>query len=262
MTGLWLPTAFAFILGTAIGSFLNVVIYRVPAGEPLTGRSHCPACSSPVQPRDNIPVVGWLLLRGKCRTCQARISAQYPIVEAVTGVAFAAIVWFTPQPSLIPTLLYFAAISIALTMIDLRTLRLPNAIVLPSIIVVAVTLALAAGLTQEWPAFLRAAAAAGVLTGVYGLLWLGSGGRAFGFGDVKLAVILGAITGYLGWPVFLIGIAAGWFTGALVAVVGLVAGKVQRGKPVPFGPALIAGAWIAIAFGQPIAQWYASLLHR
>ena len=146
----------ALLLGAAIGSFLNVVIYRVPAGQSLNGRSHCPTCDVQIRAKDNIPVLSWLLLKGRCRNCSSPIAAQYPLVEAFTAVAFTAIVLVNGLTVFTLVLLYFAAISIALFMIDLRTLRLPDSIVLPSVIVVAVGLAASAAITDTWDAALRA----------------------------------------------------------------------------------------------------------
>ena len=251
----------ALLLGAAIGSFLNVVIYRVPAGQSLNGRSHCPTCDVQISAKDNIPVLSWLLLKGRCRNCSSPIAAQYPLVEAFTAVAFTAIVLVNGLTAFTLVLLYFAAISIALFMIDLRTLRLPDSIVLPSTIVVAVGLAASAATTDAWDAALRALIGAVALAGAYGLIWFLSGGRALGFGDVKLALILGAITAYVSWGVFGVGVGAGWVFGAAAAIVGLATGRMQRGKPVPFGPALLVGTWFSLLVGTPIANWYATLLH-
>jgi len=127
---------FVALLGLAIGSFLNVVIYRVPRGESLISPpSHCPSCDRPIRNRHNVPVFGWLALRGRCADCQAPISPRYPLVEAATGlvfVAFAARLYSLDLLPALPAYLYFAAIGIALAMIDFDCHRLPNAIVLPS----------------------------------------------------------------------------------------------------------------------------------
>ncbi len=127
---------FTGLLGLLIGSFLNVVAYRVPRGESLvTPASHCPSCEHPIRPWHNVPVLGWLLLRGRCADCGTRISPRYPLVELGTGVAFAAVAARLLQLDLgsaVPAYLYFTAVGIALALIDLDCRRLPNALVLPS----------------------------------------------------------------------------------------------------------------------------------
>ena len=153
---------FAFLLGAIIGSFLNVVIWRVPNGMSIVRPpSACPECGHAIRGYDNIPILSWFILRGRCRDCGAPISPRYPIIEAVTSLAFAgiaalAVVGGVPWP-LVPALLWFAGISIALTMIDLDVHRLPNAIVLPSYPVLVALLALASWLTGDWWALLHAA---------------------------------------------------------------------------------------------------------
>lgn len=262
--------SFVFVFGLVIGSFLNVVISRVPQGVTLMGRSGCPRCDSPIRARDNIPLLGWALLRGKCRDCGLPISVQYPIVEAATGALFVAVTarfapdaLSAPQLSgwvLLVTLLYFAAVSVTLTVIDLQTLRLPNVIVYPSIVVVGLGLTasvLLSPTTDGWTGILIGSA---FTSGAFGLVWLLSGGRAIGLGDVKLAVALGALMGYFGVGVALVGFMAAWVFGATAAVVGMLTGLVTRGKPVPFGPALIVATWFALFAGQPVWGWYQTIL--
>lgn len=262
--------ATAFVFGLVIGSFLNVVISRVPNGQSLMGRSACPRCHAGIRPRDNIPVVGWLLLRGRCRDCGLSISRQYPIVEASTAVLFAAVTAkFLPwlpiavgQWVLLGTLLYFAAASVALFVIDWQTLRLPNAIVYPTVVLVLVGVSVAAVLEDPAGSLLACVpvlAGAAAVSGAYGMLWLLSGGRAIGFGDVKLALALGAVTGYFGAGVVLVGVMSGWVIGALIAAIGIATGKVPRGKPVPFGPSLLVGTWVALFLGPALWSWYAGI---
>ena len=156
-------TVTAGIFGLVIGSFLNVVVYRVPAGVPLTRESRCPSCDSAIQPWQNVPVLSWLALRGRCASCGAGISARYPLVEATTGLIFTAVVGIALGASspasaadtwalalVILAYLYFAAISVALALIDVDTHRLPNPIVLPSYVVAAALLVPAAVLRSVW----------------------------------------------------------------------------------------------------------------
>lgn len=269
------PAALAFILvfagllGLVIGSFLNVVIYRVPAQIPLTRESRCPSCHAPVRPWQNVPVVSWLLLRGRCASCDAPISARYPLVELATGLAFVGVVWgflgaippdtVWSRVVVIVSYLYFAAISIALTMIDLDTRRLPNAIVLPSYIVAAVLLTLACALGEEWSALLRAAIGGVALYAFYFLLRLVRPG-GMGGGDVKLAGVVGIYLGWLGWGALVVGAFAAFVLGGIFGIALIVAKKAVRKSSVPFGPWMLAGAWIGIVAGEAVAHWYIGLL--
>ena len=193
---------FAGLFGLAIGSFLNVVVWRLPRGESLSSPpSACPKCGHAIRARDNVPVLGWLLLRGKCRDCGEPISPRYPIVEAVTGLSFALIAFVVgiepPAVFALPAYLYLAAISIALALIDLDTRRLPNRIVLPSLGVGAVLLALASWANGDWGALLRAVIGSAGLFALYFVIAFISP-RGMGMGDVKLAAVLGLYLGWLG----------------------------------------------------------------
>jgi leader peptidase (prepilin peptidase)/N-methyltransferase len=153
------------VLGLLVGSFLNVVIYRVPRGESLLRPgSHCPQCDAAVRPWHNVPVLGWLLLRGRCADCRAPIGIRYPLVEVATALLFVAVTARFGATAALPAYLYLAAVGVALTMIDLDVLRLPDAIVLPSYAVGVVLLGAAAATTGDWPAALRALAGMAVLS--------------------------------------------------------------------------------------------------
>lgn len=258
---------FAGLLGLVIGSFLNVVIYRVPAGIPLTRESRCPACEAPVKPWQNVPVVSWLALRGKCAACGARISARYPLVELGTGLAFAGVAWVFLAPAALPlaprvvltiAYLYFAAISIALALIDLDTRRLPNSIVLPSYVVVAVLFILACVLGADWGMLLRAAIGGAALYLFYFLLRVvrpaGMGG-----GDVKLAGVVGAYLAWLGWGVLIVGAFGAFLIGGVVGIALIAARRAGRKTAIPFGPFMLIGAWVGILLGEAIARWYVGL---
>lgn len=274
MTASTVATSFALILaalfGLVIGSFLNVVVYRVPAGIPLTRESRCPGCDSPVRPWQNVPVLSWLALRGRCASCGTPISARYPLVEAVTALAFVAVVWSAlsvgtittamPLPSVlvIVAYLYFAAISIALTLIDLDTRRLPNAIVLPSYLVAGVLFAVASLVDGGWEPLLRAGVGMGVLYLFYALLRLVKPG-AMGGGDVKLAGVIGLYLGWIGWPALIVGGFSAFLLGGLFGVVLLVTRRAQRSTAIPFGPWMIFGAWVGIFAGEALATWYVGL---
>ncbi|GEA88805.1 peptidase A24 [Cellulomonas cellasea DSM 20118] len=253
----------AALFGAAIGSFLNVVVWRVPRRESVVHPpSACPACGHEIRPRDNVPVVSWLLLRGRCRDCAAPISARYPLVEAGTAVLFAlTAAWLGPSWAL-PAFLYLAAVAVALALIDLDTHRLPNAIVLPSYPVAAVLLALASanpGGASDWPALLRAAIGCAVLYAVYFLLVLVYP-AGMGFGDVKLAGVLGLYLGWVGWGALVVGWFAAFVLGGVFGVALLLSGRAGRKTGIPFGPWMLVGAAVGLLAGEPLLDAYLDLL--
>ncbi len=237
------------LLGLAIGSFLNVVIYRVPRGESVaTPPSHCPSCGRPIRARHNIPVVSWLVLRGRCADCKTKISIRYPLVELGTAVAFVAVTVRLGQLDLrsaIPAYLYFAAIGIALALIDLDVHRLPNAIVLPSYPVLAVLLAGSAWWQHDWWSLARAGLGGAALFGLYALIAFVQP-AGMGLGDVKLSGLIGAVLGYLSWSALIIGGFLGFLLGAVVGVALIASGRGGRKTAVPFGPFMVAGAFLAL----------------
>jgi leader peptidase (prepilin peptidase) / N-methyltransferase len=246
----------AGVLGLIIGSFLNVVVWRVPRGESIAHPpSHCPACGADVRPRDNVPVVSWLLLRGRCRDCKAPISARYPLVELSTAAVFvvlAARIGLEPE---LPAFLYLGAIGVALALIDLDVKRLPNAIVLPSYVVAAVLLGAAAVFGHDWSSYLRAGLGMAALYAFFfALAWVYPAGM--GFGDVKLAGVLGAYLGWLGWGEVVTGTFLGFLFGGVVGIALMAVGKAGRKSKVPFGPFMLAGAFVAILWGGALADLY------
>jgi leader peptidase (prepilin peptidase)/N-methyltransferase len=263
----------AGILGLLIGSFLNVVAYRIPAHVSLMRESRCPHCDVAIKPWQNVPVLSWLVLRGRCASCGEPISIRYPIVEAVTGIAFAGVaaawlaVWSpfaltaaeaTGAALILVAYLYFAAISIVLTLIDLDTARLPNVIVLPSYIVGIALLAVGSWLTGEWAALLRAAIGMAALYAFYFLLRLVRPG-AMGGGDVKLAGVVGLYLGYVGWGALAVGAFAAFLLGGLYGLALLAVRKAGRKSRIPFGPWMLTGAWVGIFTGEAVGRWYVDL---
>ena len=244
------------LFGLLIGSFLNVVIWRVPRGESLISPpSHCPACDNPVRPRDNVPVLSWLLLRGKCRDCSAAISARYPLVEAGTAVVFAALAARIGIEPELPAFLYLGAVGVALALIDLDVKRLPNAIVLPSYGVALVLLGGAAVVDGDPSALLRAGLGMVALFGLYFVLaFVYPAGM--GFGDVKLAGLLGLYLGWLGWSEVVTGGFLGFLFGGVVGAVLMAVRRAGRKSQIPFGPFMLAGALVAILWGQALADLY------
>ena len=260
-----LTAGYAFILGglgLIVGSFLNVVIYRVPRGLSIVRPgSACPACHAPIRARDNIPLVSWVLLRGRCRSCAAPISPRYPLVELLTAVVWLALGWWAWQPSgidpLLPLLLVLGSAGVALTLIDIEHHRLPDAMVLPLYPVTIVGLALDGLLSGDLPVA-TCLLSAGAWVGVIGGLWLVTGGRGMGLGDVKLAPILGATLGWIGWGPSIVGIFAAFVLGGIVGL-GLMIVRHAHGRTaLPFGPFLIVGAGIGIFAGEAIAAAYLS----
>lgn len=251
------------LLGLAVGSFLNVVIYRVPRGESLVAPgSHCPSCDRPIRARHNIPVLGWLVLRGRCADCRAPISSRYPLVELATGALFLVLTLWLRHLHLLgalPAYLYLAAIGVALALIDLDVRRLPNAIVLPSYLVGAALLVPAVVSGGDWRAGVRALAAMALLWTFYLVLALIYPG-GMGLGDVKLAGVLGLYLGWLGWNSVLIGAFSAFLLGGLAGAGLLLAGRASRKSALPFGPYMLAGAFLAVFAAAPLSHWYAALL--
>jgi leader peptidase (prepilin peptidase)/N-methyltransferase len=247
------------LVGLAVGSFLNVVIHRVPSGGSLVRPgSHCPACGRPVRPRHNLPVLGWLVLRGRCADCAAPIGVRYPLVELATAVLFVAVTARLAGPHLLgalPAYLYLVAVGIALAVIDLDCRRLPDAIVLPSYPVVALLLTGSAAVRGDWWALGRAAAGALALFAFYFALAYAHP-RGMGFGDVKLAGLLGGLLAYLSWVALVVGAFAGFLLGAVAGVVVIASRRGGRRTALPFGPFMIAGALVAVFAAAPIAGAY------
>jgi leader peptidase (prepilin peptidase)/N-methyltransferase len=243
--------SFGFIGGAVTGSFLSVVAHRVPRGESIVGpRSRCASCGGQIAAYDNIPIVSWLLLRGRCRHCGKRISVRYPLIEVATGLLFAvtALV-LRHEPAQLVLGLVFVATLAAITLTDLELRLIPNKILLVSALA---GVALAAGLDpSSLPERAIAAAAAGGLLFAVALAYP----RGMGMGDVKLAAVMGLYLGRSVAPALLIGFAAGSIFGlALIARHGAAARK----QAVPFGPFLALGGVIALLVGDQIVDWYLS----
>lgn len=246
----------AAFIGLIIGSFLNVVAYRVPAGiSLLRPPSSCPACGHEIRNRDNVPVLGWILLRGRCRDCRAPISIRYPIVEAATAGLFAAAAAVVGASWTLPAYLWFVGVTVVLVLTDLDLKRIPNAILYPGTIVAVI--AMAAGsvadgdVTALWRALAGGAAYFALLL-IVALLARGG----FGFGDVKLAFLLGLFAAHRSWASLPVAVFAAFVIGGVISTVLLVARRAGRKDSIPFGPSLVLGAYLAIAWGDAIADWY------
>lgn len=248
-----LTSTFSGLLGLAIGSFLNVVVHRVPRGESVVSPpSHCPSCHTPIRTRHNVPVLGWLVLRGRCADCAEPVSIRYPLVEAGTAVAFAATGFrFAEEPRLLAAYLVFVALGIALALIDLDVRRLPDVLVLPAYPVLAALLAIGG----DGHALLRAAAAGASLAAFFLLVALLAPG-SMGFGDVKLAGVVGGVLGYLSWGALLIGSFLGFVLGSIIGIALIASKKADRKTAVPFGPFMLLGAFATVLGASELGEAY------
>jgi leader peptidase (prepilin peptidase) / N-methyltransferase len=250
-TGMVLVGAFGFV----IGSFLNVVIHRVPRGQPVIG----PPGERGLRTRPNFPMVSRLVLGGTRADGTEPIGVRYVLVEAGTAVLFVAVTARLAELHLLgalPAYLYFTAIGIALSMIDIDCQRLPDRIVLPSYPAVAVLLTVAAVTTDDGNALVRAAVGGTVLFVFYFALALASP-AGMGFGDVKLSGLVGAVLAYLSWSALIVGAFAGFVFGAVAGIGVIALRRGNRKTALPFGPFMLAGALTAIFAGGPLVQFYA-----
>ena len=239
------------VFGLLVGSFLNVVIARVPEGRSVWApRSACPRCSALIAWYDNIPLLSFLVLRGRCRGCRAGIPWRYPIVEATTASAFAlAYLLLGPTPQFLVAAVLLGAL-IAITAIDLRHQIIPDVISLPGIVVGFVANSLLPG-GVSWLDSLIGIAVGG---GIFLVIILVSGG-GMGGGDMKLGAMLGA---FLGWKLGLLALLLGVLAGGAVAVVLLLRGRKGRKDAIPFGPYLALGGAVALLWGDQVLTWYLS----
>jgi leader peptidase (prepilin peptidase)/N-methyltransferase len=247
------------VLGLAIGSFLNVVIHRVPLGlSVISPPSACPACQSSIRNRDNVPVIGWLLLGGACRHCRQPISVRYPLVEAGTAGLFVVMAVRFGLDVVLPAYLYLAAMGLALAVIDVDVRRLPDVITLPSYGVTAGLLTIAAVFDHDEGNLLRALLGAVAVFGFYFATWFVYP-AGMGFGDVKLSGLLGAYLGYLSWAAVTVGIFAGFIYGAVFGVAIVMWSRAGRKTKVPFGPFMLLGALTGILVGPELVTGYLNL---
>lgn len=256
----WAAVGAVALLGLLVGSFLNVVIWRVPRGESVVRPpSACPGCGHAISARDNIPVLSWLLLRGRCRGCKEPISVRYPLVEAGTAVVFAAVVLRFGVTWSLPAFLYLAAICVALLLIDIDVHRLPDAIVLPAYVVLPVLLTLAAWAGDDWGALVRSGIGGAALYAFYFVAMVIYPG-GMGFGDVKLAGVLGAALGWVGWGALVVGAFGAFLLGGIFSIGLLLLRRADRKSGIPFGPWMIAGAALGIGCGEILWSAYLGLM--
>jgi leader peptidase (prepilin peptidase)/N-methyltransferase len=243
-----LATAFAAAVGAAVGSFLNVVAYRLPRGESLVHPgSHCPGCDHAIRPYDNVPVLGWVWLRGRCRDCRTQISIRYPCVEAVTAALAVAVV-LTQSGRQLALGLALVLVLVPVTLIDFDHQIIPNKITLPAAVA-----ALVIGAITD-PAYLPTQLTAGVVAAAFLLVFVLAYPRGMGLGDVKLAGVLGLFLGASVAVAIMAGVVLGTVVGAgVMARVGVAQGRKTK---LPFGPFLAFGGLIALFAGPAILHWY------
>jgi leader peptidase (prepilin peptidase)/N-methyltransferase len=249
-----MSTAALFVLGLLVGSFLNVCIYRIPRRESLAWpASHCTRCNRTLSWFENVPVVSWTLLRGRCRTCRAPIAATYPIVEITTAALFAGgyvIYGWTPM---LAVRLLFTCAMIVLFVIDLQHRILPNVITLPGIIV---GLAFSAVLPPGWLASAIGAVVGGGALYLIAEAWYRVRGvEGLGMGDVKMLAMIGA---FLGWQLTLVTLMLASFSGSVVGVSLIASGRRSMQAALPFGTFLAVGALVAAVYGDTLLAWYLS----
>jgi leader peptidase (prepilin peptidase)/N-methyltransferase len=242
------------LFGLAIGSFLNVVIYRVPLGKSLVSpRSACPACGTQLAERDNIPVLSWLLLRGRCRTCHEPISARYPLVELACAALFAGLAARFGYNWALPAYLVLFAGLLALSVIDVETLKLPKVIVWPLSVAVAALFVLAAAITGQWHFLWVGVISGAIWFAVFFLMNLASP-RMLGFGDVRLAPVLGLALGWLGWRYVVLGFFAANLIGAVIGIALIASKRISRQQQIPYGVFLALGCAVAVFAGTELLR--------
>jgi leader peptidase (prepilin peptidase)/N-methyltransferase len=246
------------LVGLIFGSFLTVVVHRVPRGESvIRPRSRCPRCGAEIGAVDNIPVVSYLLLRGRCRRCGARVSAEYPLTEAATGALFAGAAAVHEVPFVAVLISLFLGVMLAVALIDARWRIVPNLIVYPSLVIglVAVVAGHLAGEVDAFRGLIGLGAYAGPLFLVALLVPHG-----MGMGDVKLAALIGLVLGSLGLAYVAVAAGVGIVGGGVGAILALAVLRLDRKQQIPFGPFLAGGAMVAALAGPAIASVYLSLL--
>jgi leader peptidase (prepilin peptidase)/N-methyltransferase len=274
--------AAAFLFGLAIGSFLNVVIYRLPVilerqwrsqaaeleerpAPPQDGRfdlivprSRCPACQAQIRGIHNVPILSWIALRGRCASCRAPISVRYPLVELAAGAAFAAVAWHFGFGLTAALAFVLTAYLIVLTGIDIDRQLLPDILTIPLLWIGLVASLWHVDGQAAPPAALRdavigAAAGYAFLWLVYQLFRLATGKEGMGYGDFKLFAAIGA---WLGWQMLPLVLMLAAAVGAVVGLAMMAASRLGRGVPIPFGPYLAGAAWIALLWGPDIVSGY------
>jgi leader peptidase (prepilin peptidase)/N-methyltransferase len=251
--------AYCALFGLIVGSFLNVVIYRVPRKESVVSpRSACPTCGVPISARDNVPIFSWLFLRGKCRNCHSPISVRYPLIEAATAALFAGVAARIGFSWSLPAFLVLTAGLLSLACTDFEHLVLPKRIVYPVLALVGILLVGAAAITHHWHNLLIAVLCA-IAWFVVFFVMNAISPRALGFGDVRLAPVLGLALGWLGIRYVLLGFFAANLIGAVIGIALIASKRMSRKQQIPYGVFLALGTLLAILAGPELLRPFHSL---
>lgn len=264
-----LTSILLFVIGTAVGSFLNVVLYRSIIGQDwVSGRSRCDNCKKQIQWFDNIPLLSYLVLGGKCRYCKDQIALSHPVIEFLTGVLFVWWYWggslffqLTQAPFSAVQPLFWLMVGVLLLMIfmaDLLYLLIPDvAVALLLLMTVLYRVGLTAMGIMEPMDLLKAVMGMVLSVSFFGGLWLLTKGRGMGLGDVKL---VGPLALLLGWPNILVGLFMAFVGGAVTGMIMIAMGKRKMGQVLPFGPFLVMGTVVALVFGDQLVTWYLGMI--
>jgi len=251
--------AMAGIIGLVIGSFIGVVVDRLPRQESIVSPpSHCVACSAPIRAYDNIPVVSYVLLRGRCRACGAHIPPRDAMLELGTGILFVLLAWRLTSAWALPAFCVLGASLVAISAIDVEHMRIPSTLVYVTAALGALLLVLASAGTHRWSALAAAAIGGAAAFAVFFALFYAVP-KGIGFGDVRLAGLCGGFLGWIGYREVVLAFLVSFVVAGVPAAVLLAMHKVQRRTQVPFGPALAAGTVITVLFGPPILHAWAGL---
>lgn len=261
--------AMSLLLGVVLGSFLNALAYRLPRKESLMTRSHCTTCGKQITAWENIPILSWLVLRGKCSKCKEPISIQYPLIELGTGLIFAALMWAAiqiadPISNVGATLLVaaafftFAFVGVLVSLIDLKSMRIPTKAVWLGLLISAIFVGLYTVVTGNWERAVTAIVCALALGAVYFIIWLVKP-NALGFGDVRLVTYAGFVLGFVSVGATVFGFFVPWVLAMLWLIPSLVARKRSRKDQVPFGPWIVLGTVVALTVGDIVVKWYLTL---
>lgn len=245
-----------FAMGAILGSFLNVIIYRLPRGESIVRPpSACPECGRRITPRDNVPIVSYLILRGRCRHCKAVISSRYPVVELLAGLVPVLLLWRygLGREALVLCVLSYVLIIVSFIDLDLRII--PDRVTLPGI-AVGLILAPYLGLTTFGGSLLGAAVGGGALYLIAIAGTAAFGKESMGGGDIKLAAMLGA---FLGWQAVLLLLFVAFLSGAVAGVILLAVRGKDCEHAIPFGPFIAFGTLLAVVWGDALLAWYAAI---
>lgn len=256
---------FVFFLGTIVGSFLNCLIYRLEIGKSfLKSRSFCPHCKHILSWRDLIPIFSFLILRGKCRYCQNKISFQYPLVEIFSGFLFIAILWYAKNTIFtVPGFLYFCYLLficcclIVIFVYDFKHYLIPDEVIYFAILTTIFWFFLSLILKFSILLDIQKAILSAVFPSLFFLaLILISKEKWMGWGDFKLSILMGL---FLGWPKILVSLFFAFFIGGILAIFLIMFGKKKMKSEIPFGPFLVSGTFFALFFGEKIMNWYLNL---